>query len=87
MKKRRPWKHYVGLNVDGKYEYFRSEFEPTEKNCGHIYKFVIGPFKTKRGALFMEKYGKNNPHCYDVDSTEITAIAHELKNRAIRKGA
>jgi len=66
----RKWKFYVGCKQDYSYEYFRSEFEPTEKNCGHIYRYVIGPFKTKRAALWAEKYGKNNPHFCHVEDAE-----------------
>jgi len=44
--------------------------EPTFKNAGYRYAAVIGPFKTKRAALWTEKYGHNNPHFQHVQDAE-----------------
>jgi hypothetical protein len=72
-------KIYVGycrtsLNM----EKFSSAFQPTEKEYGEKYFAVIGPFITKRGADFMVKYGRNNPHIQIVSDAERLA-----KNEAI----
>ena len=62
---------YVGIRVsDGGYEVFKSRETPTEWDYGRIYGAVIGPFRTMRGARCMAKYGKGNPHIYDVASAE-----------------
>ena len=34
------------------------------------YQAVIGPFRTKRAALWSEKYGFNNPHFQTVNDAE-----------------
>lgn len=73
--------HYVGIKKEGfQYEYFSFEKgkqvtpEATPEYCA-----VIGPFKTKRGAKFCEKYGKGNPHIMHVDDAERLAIIAEKK--------
>lgn len=51
----------------------RKAFKSTEEPTPEKYEFiqaVIGPFKTKRAALWCEKYGFNNPHAQDVSSIE-----------------
>lgn len=58
-------KKYVGVN--GMYrEYFRSQETPTETSHPQ-YKAVIGPFRTKRAALFMCDQFKN---CQSVADAE-----------------
>lgn len=34
------------------------------------YHYTIGPFYTKRGAVFMRDHGQNNPHCQTVQDAE-----------------
>jgi hypothetical protein len=60
---------YVGVR-NGKYIVFRSAATPTRKSHGSRYTYVIGPFRTLRGAAFMATYGRNNPHCRSVDEAE-----------------
>ena len=58
----------VGIRENG---YRREVFRPYDPNAyGNIYDYVVGPFKTLRGAEFMAKYGRNNPHCQTVDDAE-----------------
>lgn len=61
---------YVGCKGFAPYEVFKADAEPTEKTHGNRYAAVIGPFRTKRGAEFMAKYGKGNPHCQCVADAE-----------------
>ncbi len=63
-------KFYVGTKLDGIYETFKSQNEPTQESHGKQYLAVIGPFITKRGADFMAKHGKGNPHLQHVDDAE-----------------
>jgi len=61
-------KWYVGIAATTRaYIAFRASDTPTEASG---YLAVIGPFKTKRGALWAEKYGRSNPHFQHVDDAE-----------------
>jgi len=62
-------KYYIGLK-SGDRHLFKSFTNPTQNNYGGIYNAVIGPFKTKRGAIFMLEHGVNNPHCRCVADAE-----------------
>lgn len=62
-------KYYVGVN-GLKRTVFLSATEPTVSTHGHLYKAVIGAFRTKRGAQYMAVYGRNNPHCQNVSQAE-----------------
>lgn len=71
--KRKKW--YVGLTLrlnpcDRERQVFTSDVEPTTGTHGHRYLAVIGPFRTKRGARFMARYGQGNPHCRCVADAE-----------------
>lgn len=62
--------YYVGYQ-GGKRELFYSHILPTEGEWGARYAAVTGPFKTKRAALYMIKYGnQNNPHLQCVADAE-----------------
>lgn len=65
-----PW--YVGFKGGGLTP-FHFGSTPTESSHGHLYPAVIGPFKTKRGALWAEKYGPGNPHFQTVADAEYFA--------------
>ena len=64
-------KYYLG-HVAGSIdlELFRAPTTPTEATHGHLYGATIGPFRTKRGAVFMRDHGNNNPHCRCVAEAE-----------------
>jgi hypothetical protein len=64
---------YLGLIATGngiKREIFRSEATPTFESHGKQFNMSIGPFRTVRGAKFMQQFGEGNPHCPDVASAE-----------------
>jgi len=68
---------YIGCRHDfclGTYHYeaFRSPTEPTKESHPQ-YLYVVGPFDTRRGALWAEKYGARNPHFRTVDDAEYFA--------------
>lgn len=64
-------KYYVGKSSKtGKREKFLSATKPTQQSHGKMYSYVIGPFKTKNGAIIMAKYGENNPHLQTVGDAE-----------------
>jgi len=66
---------YVGVKGEAR-EIFRAFSTPTQETHGSLYAAVIGPFRTKKGAEFMAKYGKNNPHVQTVADAE--RLAKEL---------
>jgi hypothetical protein len=74
-------KWYVGLK-DGIYEAFSSEEYPTEDSFGELYKAVIGPFKTRRGAEFMAAHGQGNPHLRSADDADRIAAEYARTQRA-----
>jgi hypothetical protein len=62
-------RYYLGYK-SGQRELFRANAIPTVQSHGHLYAAVTGPFRTKRGAIFMRDYGNNNPHCRCVSEAE-----------------
>jgi hypothetical protein len=62
-------KYYLGYRA-GKYHLFRAESEPTQETHGNLYDLVWGAFRTKRGAVWAQKYGTNNPHAQTVSQCE-----------------
>lgn len=65
-------KYYLGLNaIDGARVIFsRSDNRTPEREEYPAYNAVVGPFRTKRGAKFMLKFGQGNPHCRCVADAE-----------------
>ena len=63
-------KPYVGVKAGNPWEVFLSAGEPTRETHGARFAAVIGPFKTKRAAVFMAKHGRNNPHLQTVADAE-----------------
>jgi hypothetical protein len=60
---------YVGIKSANHYVAFRYAYSPTELD-DLPYLAVIGPFTTKRAALWAEKYGPMNPHFRHVNDAE-----------------
>ena len=75
-------KIYVGKNIslEGKQsnEIFRCAFTPTHKTHGEKYIYVIGEFRTLRGAEFYVNYGANNPHICHVNDAEKLAKKYHI---------
>jgi hypothetical protein len=70
---------YVGHKQEDttKLEAFQSDYTPTMDSHGKKYAAVIGPFATKRGAKWAEKYGASNPHFQQVADAERLAVIAE----------
>ncbi|GEM_PF-870649 len=62
---------------------FRLSTVPTKESHGHHYTAVIGPFKSKVGASYFARYGRNNPHIRTVDDAERLARADPLMEQSI----
>lgn len=76
-------KWYVGYTVEkpSRFQAFKCSFLPTDITHGLIYFAVIGPFRTKRAALWAETYGLNNPHFQHVrDAERISAMERKVSN-------
>jgi hypothetical protein len=63
-------RYYLGLKSPATREIFRAGDTPTAVSHGDRFAAVVGPFRTKRGAIFMRDYGRANPHCRCVDDAE-----------------
>jgi hypothetical protein len=59
---------YVGRSNSG-YEAFQFHRDPTERD-GLPYAYVVGPFRTKRAAMWAQRYGAGNPHFRHVNDAE-----------------
>lgn len=59
---------------------FQSPTNPTETTHGHLYRAVIGPFRTRRAAQWAEQYGFLNPHFQHVNDAE--RIARHMGRKA-----
>lgn len=82
---RKRW--YIGCRNDfclGDYSYeaFASAETPAKGVAPYMY--VVGPFRTKRAALWAEKYGKRNPHFGCVGDAERLAKEEVKSCRATR---
>ena len=56
---------------------------PTKETHGHLYTAVIGPFKSKVGASYFARYGRNNPHIRTAEDAERLARADPLMEQAV----
>jgi len=74
---------YLGKQKQGDLVQFRSPTIPTKESHGHLYTAVIGPFKSKVGASYFARYGRNNPHIRTADDAERVARADPLMEQAI----
>lgn len=63
---------YVG-KTGKRYDIFRSDITPEREQFGHLYRAVIGPFRTMAGARVMARYGEANPHLGSVRDAEAMA--------------
>lgn len=80
-------RYYVGIYRCGnttKREVFLFD-KPDFTTHGHLYKALIGPFITKRGANFMAKYGINNPNLQTVaDAERLSKIADNVRHTLLQ---
>ena len=74
---------YLGKQKQGDLVQFRSPTIPTKESHGHLYTAVIGPFKSKVGASYFARYGRNNPHIRTADDAERLARADPMMEQAI----
>jgi len=83
MKSRMKW--YVGAFQSGKRDIFQERQTPTFSSHGSVFMYVIGPFSTKKGAVIMAAYGRNNPHLQTVyDAEEMARRRPEMVEQGLR---
>lgn len=64
---------YIGCKYDfhtGEYAFRAFAATKTPENGDYPYLYCVGPFRTKRGALWAENYGMRNPHFTSVAAAE-----------------
>ena len=74
---------YLGKRRQGDLILFRSSNIPTKETHGHLFKAVIGPFKSKVGAHYFARYGRDNPQLCSADEVERLARADPRMEQAI----
>lgn len=74
---------YLGKRGQDDLILFRSSTIPTKESHGHLYTAVIGPFKSKVGASYFARYGRNNPQIRTADDAERLARADPVMEQAI----
>ena len=66
---------YLGKREEDELILFHSAMPPTKQTHGHLYKAVIGPFKSKVGAGYFARYGRKNPDIRTAADAERLARA------------
>jgi hypothetical protein len=69
---------YLGKRAADDLVVFRSARIPTKATHGHLYAAVIGPFKSKVGAIYFARYGRHNPRIRTAADVERLARADPL---------
>jgi len=70
---------YIGLDKAGCFRAFRSAYTPTARKHGRRFAYVVGPFRTARGARWAERFGLGNPAFTHVDAAEKIAKFQEAR--------
>ena len=70
LKFRRRWWVGIPAKVGEGYRAFQCAYVPSKRKQGRIFAYVIGPFRSKRAALWAEKFGFGNPAFYGVAAAE-----------------
>jgi hypothetical protein len=70
-------KYYIGIKVGRGRYLFQLANKPSYMVASHGYDAIIGPFQTKRGARFMQRYGQGNPHCQTIKDAERLAKKYQ----------
>jgi len=73
----RPRRWYIGLDKAGTFRAFRSAYTPSPGKHGRRFAYVVGPFRTARGARWAERFGLGNPAFTHVDAAERIAKFQE----------
>ena len=75
--------YYLGRRAQGDLILFHAAQIPTKETHGLRFTAVIGPFKSRVGASYYARYGKDNPHIRTADDAERLARAGPRMEQAI----
>lgn len=73
--KRQWYVGYVRGTINRVMVAFPAAARPTDAEYGKQFYAVMGPFRTRRAARFMERCGGGNPHIQTVSDAERIAAA------------
>jgi len=74
---------YLGRRRQGDLILFHSAYIPTKETHGQRFVAVIGPFRSKVGASYFARYGRDNPNIRTADDAERLARADPRMEQAI----
>lgn len=74
---------YLGRRRQGDLILFRSANTPTKESHGQRFTAVIGPFKSKIGASYFARYGRDNPFIRTAEDAEDLARADPRMEQTI----
>ena len=75
--------YYLGRRAQGDLILFHSLHVPTKESHGTRFVFVIGPFKSKVGASYFARYGRDDPRIRTAEEAERLARADPRMEQAI----
>ena len=75
--------YYLGRRAQGDLILFHSLHVPTKESHGTRFVSVIGPFKSKVGASYFARYGRDDPRIRTADDAERLARADPRMEQAI----
>ncbi|MCZ7547651.1 MAG: hypothetical protein M5U11_00645 [Anaerolineales bacterium] len=74
---------YLGRRRQGDLILFHSAHTPTKESHGHRFTAVIGPFKSRVGASYYARYGRDDPHIRTAEDAERLARLDPRMEQAI----
>jgi hypothetical protein len=75
--------YYLGRRVQGDLILFHSPRVPTKESHGARFLSVIGPFRSKVGASYFARYGRDDPRIRTADDVERLARLDPRMEQAI----
>lgn len=75
--------YYLGRRAQGDLILFHAAQTPTKETHGLRFTAVIGPFKSKVGASYYARYGRNDPRIHNAGDAERLARADPRMEQAI----
>ena len=75
--------YYLGRRAQGDLILFHAAQTPTKETHGLRFTAVIGPFRSKVGASYFARYGRDDPRIRTADDAERLARADPRMEQAI----
>ncbi len=75
--------YYLGRRAQGDLILFHSAQIPTKESHGQRFTAVIGPFKSRVGASYYARYGRDDPRIRNADDAERLARLDPRMEQAI----